>query len=193
MIILEVGCASGQAHIIFMKVSLLGAGDVSKISRHTSMSEPELNTLIEDIAGLLVEKQVDIVIIPNRGIPLEIAKKYKEKSGKKILGVIPTQDKDYGLAHIEEFLPIVDEKLDVDSWYDADGKVAAFGDICLTIGMSPGVIRALTALKFHYKYKNSQTKLIIFRNTLSKELHKEIEEEIPTTYIESINELKELI
>jgi hypothetical protein len=176
-----------------MKISLLGAGDVSKISRYTSMQEPVLNKLIDDLAELFVEKQAELVIIPNRGIPLEIAKKYKEKSGKKILGVIPTQDKDYGLSHIKEFLSVVDEKLDVDSWYDADGKIAAFGDTCLTIGMSPGVIRALTALKFHYKYRKSKTKLIIFRNTLSKELHKEIEEEIPITYIESINELKELI
>ena len=157
------------------------------------MQETALNKLIDDIAQLLVDKKAEMVIIPNRGIPLDIAKRYKEKGGKKVLGVIPIQDKDYGLGHIKEFLPIVDERIDVDSWYDADGKVAAFGDICITVGMSPGVIRALTALKFHYKYKKSKTKLIIFKNTISKKLHKEIEEEMPIVYIENVEELKKLI
>lgn len=176
-----------------MRISILGAGDVTKISRFTGMSEAELNNLIEEIAQLLIDKGLEIVIIPNRGIPLEIAKKYKEKGGKKILGVVPTQDKDYGLAHIEEFIEIPDDRIDVDSWYDADGKIASEGDICLTIGMSPGVMRALTALKFHQKYKGNKTKLIVFKNTLSKEIHEEIAEEIPITYVESLEQLKELI
>ncbi len=54
-------------------------------------------------------------------------------------------------------------------------------------------MRALTALKFHQKYKGNKTKLIVFKNTISSDLHKEISEEIPIIYIESIEQLKELI
>ncbi len=176
-----------------MKISLLGTGDISKISKHTPMSEAELTNLIKQIAKLLAEKQHEIVIIPNKGIPLEIVKIYKQEGGKKIFGVVPIKDKDYGLGHIEEFLPLIDENLEVDSWYDADGKVAAFGEICIVIGMSPGVMRALTALKFHQKYRDNNTKLIIFKNTLSIEIHKEISEEIPIVYINSFKELKNLL
>jgi hypothetical protein len=176
-----------------MRISILGAGDVSKISRFTSMKEDGLDKLIERIAQFLAEKGADVVIIPNRGVPLEIAKKYRERGGKKVLGVIPIKDKDYGLAHIEEFLPLVDEKIYVDSWYDADGKIASEGEVCLVVGLSSGVLRALTALKFHQKYKGDRTKLIIFRNTISAELHKEVSEEMPITYIEFVEQLKELI
>ena len=57
---------------------------------------------------------------------------------------------------------------------------------------SPGVLRALTALKFHQKYRKNKTRLVIFKNTISSELHKEVSEGIPVTYVESIGELKEL-
>ncbi len=53
-------------------------------------------------------------------------------------GVVPTQDKDYGLGHIEEFLPLIDERIDVDSWYDAEGKVASEWDVCITVGFLRG-------------------------------------------------------
>lgn len=176
-----------------MKISLLGAGDITKISRHTDTSEQDLKKLIENLGKILAEKRHEIVIIPNKGIPLEISKIYKSRGGKKVIGVVPTQDKDYSLSHIQKFLPLIDEKLEVDSWYDADGKIAAFGDICISIGMSPGVMRALTALKFHYKYKNCKTKLIIFENTLSSPIQPEIQEEIPINYINSIKELEKFL
>lgn len=178
---------------IKMKISILGTGDLSKISKHTNLSGSEIQRLIEQIANLLAKKGHELVIIPNRGIPLEIAKIYKQQTGKKVYGVVPTKDKDYGLNHIKEFLPLIDEKIEVDSWYDADGKVAAFGDICISIGISPGVMRALTALKFHYKYKGCKTKLIIFENTLSSQIHKEIQEEIPISYINTIKELEKFL
>ena len=176
-----------------MKISLLGSGDLTKVERFTEFSEKELKKLIEDLAKLIAEKGHEIVIIPNRGIPLEIAEAFKKAGGKKIWGIIPTKDKDYGLGHIEEFLSIINNKIEVDSWYDADGKIAASGDVCIVIGMSPGVMRALTALKFHLKYKNCKTKVIIFENTISSHLAREIEEEIPIRYINSIKELEEFI
>ena len=86
---------SGPAHIYInlneyfegeLRVSVLGAGDVSKVSRFTLMSEDELSGLIGGIAKFLVGRGVEVVIIPNKGLPLEIAKKYKERGGKKVLG-----------------------------------------------------------------------------------------------------------
>ena len=175
-----------------MKISILGAGDITNVSKYTEVSELELQDLIEKIGKLIAEKNHELIIIPNKGIPLEIAKIYKQKGGK-VFGVIPTQDKDYGNEHIKDFIDIINEKISVDSWYDADGKIAAFGDLCLVIGLSAGTMRALTALKFHYKYKNSKTKLIIFKNTISSKIQKEIAEEIPITYINSINELEKIL
>ena len=141
----------------------------------------------------MAKKGHEIVIIPDKGIPAEVAKIYKENKGKKIYGVVPSKDKKFGTRHIEPYLYLLDEKIEVDSWYDADGEIAAQGDIDIIIGMSPGIMREFTVLKYHKKYLGNKTKVIWFKNTLNEPIQKEIEEEIPITYINSIEELEKLL
>ena len=47
-----------------MKVSVLGPGDLTKITRHTTISEKDLKNLINEIGKLLAEKDVELVIVP---------------------------------------------------------------------------------------------------------------------------------
>ena len=176
-----------------MRVSVLGTGDLTKIPRFTNISKEKLKEIINTLGKLLAEKGHELIIIPDRGVPLEIAKVYKENRGKKLLGIVPVKDTQYGIDHIKKNLPLLDETLEVDHWYDADGEIAAAGDVCIVIGMSPGIMREITVLKFHYRYLKSQTKLIWLKNTLSSPIPKEIEEEIPIKYIDSIEELKEIL
>lgn len=176
-----------------MRISILGTGDLTKIPRFTDISEQELQKLITDLAKLIAEKGHEIVIIPDRGVPLETAKIYKKNKGKKVYGIVPVKDRRYGIKHIEPNLGILDERIEVDSWYDADGEIAAAGDVCVVVGMSPGIMREITVLKYHYRYLKSRTKLVCFRNTISSPIPKEIEEEIPINYIESVKELEDFL
>jgi len=176
-----------------MRISILGTGDLTKIPRHSSITKEELEKLISDIAKLIAEKGHEIVIIPDRGVHFEIAKSYKENGGKKVYGIVPTKDKKYGVEHIQQYLPLIDEKIEVDSWYDADGEIAAAGDVCIIVGMSPGIMREFTVLKYHRRYLKNKTKVIWFKNAMTPPIPKEIEEEIPITYINSIQELEKLI
>ncbi len=176
-----------------MKVVVLGTGDLTKILRFTRISEKELRALVDSVARLLAEKGHEIVIIPDRGIPVEVAKIYKQNGGRRVWGVVPTKDKVYGTKHIAPNLRLLDERIEVDSWYDADGTIAASGDVCIVFGMSPGIMREFTVLKYHYRYLKSETRVIWFRNTISAPIAKEIEEEIPVTYVNSVEELAKVI
>lgn len=176
-----------------MKVVILGTGDLTKIPRFTNISEEELKQLIVALGKLIAKKGHEIVIIPDRGIPVEIAKVYKENGGKKVYGIVPTKDKKYGTRHIQPYIHLIDEKIKVDSWYDADGEIAASGDVAIVVGMSPGIMREITVLKYHYRYLKSKTKLVWFRNTISSPIPKEIEEEIPIDYIDSIEDLEGIL
>ena len=176
-----------------MKISVLGTGDLTKIPRFTNITREELEKLITDLAKLIAKKGHELVIILDRGIPTEIAKLYKEAHGKKVYGIVPIKDKKYGVKHIQPYLYLLDKKIEVDSWYDADGGIAASGDICIVIGMSPGIMREVTVLKYHYRYLNSKTKVFWFRNTITSPVQKEIEEEIPINYITSIKELEKVL
>lgn len=176
-----------------MKVVVLGTGDLTKIPRHTSVKEEELGRLIEGVSGLLVKEGCELVIIPDRGIAVEVAKIYRKMGGKKVWGLVPTKDKKFGGKHIPPFLNLVDERIELDHWYDVDGEIAAAGDLCVVMGLSPGIMREVSVLKYHYRYLNCKTKVVWFRNTISQPLQKEIVEEIPIVYINSVGELKKVI
>ena len=176
-----------------MKVSVLGTGDLTKIPRFTKVSKEELKGIIKELGKLIAEKGHELIIIPDIGIPVEVAKAYKASDGKRVYGIVPTKDKRFGTKHIQPYLHLLDEQIEVDSWYDADGEIAAAGDVCIVVGMSPGIMREVSVLKYHYRYLNSKTKLIWFKNTISSPVPKEIEEEIPIKYINSVKELEEFI
>jgi len=176
-----------------MKISILGTGDLTKIPRHTKIKEKELRKLIECTAELIARKGHELVIVPDKGIPAEIARIYKEKGGKKVYGLIPVKDTKYGIEHLKPFLHLVDERIELDHWYDVDGEIAAAGKVCIVFGLSPGIIREVAVLKYHFKYLKCKTKVLWFKNTLSQKIPKEIEEEIPITYISSVKELEKFL
>ena len=177
-----------------MRVSVLGAGDESKILRYTELTEKETKELIRKIGKILAKKNAELIILPSRGVPYSVAKYYKKYGGKKIIGLIPSKDKRYGIKHIEEYIGIEDEKEELSSWYELNGEIASKGDYCIVIGFSPGVMTEICMLKYHYKYLGNDTKLIIFRNTISQQLPKEVEEDLKNlTYVYSVEELIELL
>ena len=178
-----------------MKISIFGSGDINKIIKYSETNEEELKKLLEDLGKFLVKKNVEIVIVPSRGISYDIAKIYKDNGGKKVIGLIPKEDKQYGLNHIKEYMDIIDEEINIGNWYDLNGKIAAYGDLAICIGLSGGSICNIAMLKYHHKYLKNKTKLIIFKNTISnKKLPKELEEEIKYLhYIEKVEELNEFL
>jgi hypothetical protein len=176
-----------------MKVSILGVGDVSKISRHSDVPASELKVLIDSLGKFLADNGYEIVIIPDRGVPLEVAKSYKKHNGKCVHGFVPKKDKRFGIEHIKPNLSILDKEIVVASWYDANGEIAAAGDVCIAIGLSPGIIAEVALLKYHYRYKGSKTKLIWFLNTISSKIPPEIAEEIPITYVNNLADLAEIL
>ncbi len=178
-----------------MKVSILGAGDISKIHRYSKLSEAQVKKLIQDLGIFLAKKKVEIVIVPARGIPYEIAKIYKAHGGPKVIGAIPKDDKEYGIMHIKEYLHISDEDFNIGDWYDLNGRIAAQGDISICLGLSGGALCDIAMLKYHYKYLNKKTQLYMFKNTISQRLPKELEEDLKENlhYINSVKELEKII
>jgi len=177
-----------------MKISIIGACDINKVIRNSEISEKELETLCSDLGKFFAENKDKLVIIPVPGIIYKIAESYKKSKGKKIIGLVPKKDTRYGIEHIKETIPIADETIEVNSWYDANGEIVAKGDICVCVGLSGGVMSEISFLKYHKNYFNNKTKLIIFENTISKRLHKELEEDLKKNlyYVNSFEEFKRL-
>ena len=176
-----------------MKVVVLGTGDLTKIPRFTKINKKELNEMINSLGGMIAKKGHELIIVPDRGIPAEVAKAYKAADGKRVIGVVPVNDKQYGVKHLEPFLGLLDEKIEVEHWYDANGEIAAAGDICIIMGMSPGIMAEICLLKYHYRHLGSKTRVYLLKNCMSGEIPKEIEEEFEFNYINSVKELEKVL
>ncbi len=176
-----------------MKVSFIGTSE-DKIIKNSNISEKELNELLENLGEFFAENGDELIVIPVHGIIQKIAKIYKKYDGKKVIGLVPLKDKRYGVEHEKENFSVADEIKEMNSWYDANGEIVTMGDICVCIGLSGGVLTEIGFLKYHKKFFNNKTKLIIFENTVSKRLHKEIEEELKKDlyYVKSFEEFKRL-
>jgi len=81
----------------------------------------------------------------------------------------------------------------VASWYDVNGEIAAAGDICIVIGMSPGVMAELCLLKYHYMHLKCKTKVYLLKNTVSSKIPREIDEEFEINYASSVGDLDSVL
>mgnify|MGYP006281715383 CR=1 FL=1 len=177
-----------------MKATIIGTGDIDIIRKNSKIGEKELEELLERTAKLVANLGIEILILPARGIPYKFAQLYKKFGGKKVVGVIPSKCPfygDYTEEIIGDYLDIIDERKEFDSWYDVDGNIATLGDCTLCFGSSAGVIADRSEMKYNLKYKNKDTRLIIFENTISRRLHKEVEASVRPIYINSVPELEE--
>ena len=179
-----------------MKITIIGTGDLDIIHQNTKIDKVKLQKILEDSVKILVDKGAEIIILPARGIPYEFAKLYKKLGGKKVYGVIPVKCPFYGSKTeyiIGEYMDVIDEKIEFDSWYDVDGNVATLGDYTTCFGLSAGAMAEICEMKYNLMYKGKETKLIIFKETISEKLHKEVEASVKPVYVSEPLELKEIL
>jgi len=175
-----------------MRVTILGVGDVEDILNNTRLTREDLNKLIDELAQFLVDEKCEIIIQPARGIPYQVAVKYKEKGGKRVIGAVAPNCPYYGKFYdtiTQDYRPICDGVIEFHSWYDIDGNIGTLGEATIVLGFSTGVLTEICEMKYNKKYLGKATKLFIFKKTVSRTL-KEIEPDIKAVYIPSIKELK---
>lgn len=176
-----------------VKVSLLGTSQISNITG-SGVTKEELERLIGKIAEVLAENAEEVFAVPDDGVFFDLALKYKDKGGKKFTSVVPSGDKKYGIEHLQDNLGKSDERREVEDWYTLNGEIAAMGDVAIVIGYSGGVFSDLSFLKYHKKFFDDRTKVVIFENTVSQRLPEELEDDIGcVTYITSSQDLEEII
>jgi len=129
-----------------MRLSLIGPGDVKfHYSELLGIKEEDLGKELEGIAESLVESNAELELLPDDGICIEIARRYKSKGGKKVVGAVPKSDKTFGIRHLERYIheknggkPLFDEIIDTENWFKHDLIKGLLGNAVLYLGASPG-------------------------------------------------------
>lgn len=142
-----------------MRVVLIGAGNIEfHYKTLLGLDEEKIDKYAENIATALVEANAEIVLTPDKGFCFEVAKKYKQIGGKKVIGVIPKSDKKFGIKHLKEYM---DEKIegkklfndfvDAGDWYALNQTLCLYGDNILLLGTSTGSLGELSLGYYMYK------------------------------------------
>jgi len=141
------------------RISLIGAGDIRfHYFEMLGMMEYNFHRHVEGIAKALQESGSEIVLLPDRGVSLEVAIKYREFRGKKVYGTVPISDKDFGIGHLKQYIDtevlgnrLFDEIIDTGSWYRQDLTHCIYGDVVLMLGNSLGSLGELAYGYYLYK------------------------------------------
>lgn len=133
-----------------LRVALIGPGDVESHFKDLLGIDADSRTEhIDELADALDTKNVELLLLPDRGISFELAKAYKRRGGR-IIGVYPKGDQDFGTGHLTPYLeaqlegrPLYDALIDSGTWFRQDLLHCTFADRVLVLGASLGSLGEL--------------------------------------------------
>ncbi len=142
-----------------LKICLIGAGDIEyHYFNLLKIKKEDFEKEIEEIGKVLAKTECEILLLPDRGVSLEVAKKYKEYGGRKVIGTIPYSDKEFGIEHLKTYIEtkvrgnaLFDEFIDTNNWYKQDLIHCILGDVILMLGISLGSMGELVYGYYLYK------------------------------------------
>ena len=141
-----------------IRVVVIGPGN-AKVYYEKIVGKPDkdYNLLIEEAARVLADENVEIAVLPDRGTYLDLAIKYKEANGRKVIGLVPFDDKIWGIKHLKPQMeltvngkPLFDEFINTGDWFKEDETEGLYGHGILILGHSPGAIRELSSAVYLY-------------------------------------------
>ncbi len=137
-----------------MRVVLIGPGDIDyHYEKLLGFERREFDKELDGIAQGLVDLGCELVVLPDRGVSFEIAQKYRELGGSKIIASVPKSDRTFGIKHLEKYMNKIkfDEVIDTGDWYKHDLIKGLLGDAVLYLGSSPGTNGELNYAVYLYK------------------------------------------
>lgn len=154
-----------------MKIVLIGPGDIDyHFTELLEIPKDKLTKQVLNITKVLVDSESEIVLMPDKGIAFEIALKYKEMRGKKIIATVPKEDKDFGINHLQPYLDsgIFNEVIDTNNWFKQDATIGLYGNVILLLGKTLGTIKELTSAFYLYKlFKGYKPEVSVVKEKLN--------------------------
>ncbi len=160
-------------------VSLVaGPTDKTKISRFGIIRPDNYEAYLAEIAETLIKDIGRINIIPDEGVPLDLAKKFKELGGY-VAGYIPKDNRDLTDRNFKHCTSI--EEFDT-GWSGLNTCLSLRGDIIVALGLSPGTMVEIAYTKYHRAYQKRNVPILIDSRTFGSKIPLEVSEEIDLRY-----------
>jgi hypothetical protein len=172
-------------------ISLIaGPTDRTKIFRFGNISKEEYPTFLKERGRVLAENLSQINLIPDDGVPLDIAKAYKRAGGKLVVGYIPKG----GYTALERYFNLCDKIEEFDAgWSGLNTCLSLRGDLITVFGLSPGTLVEIAYTKYHKKYLGREIPILVDKRTINGTFSPELLDELTLQYFSSNNELNKIL
>lgn len=153
-----------------MRIGIIGPGDVGKYCEMIGLNPKEYKQKLEKLANKIAELNYEVVICADKGSTSEkFAQLYKIHKGKKIIGIVPQDDKEFGISWLN--LDILDEKDNCGTWRNQPERLAELSDLLISIGWASGVVAEIYAAGWFSKSE----KVYVIDDFISQRLPKELD------------------
>lgn len=166
-----------------MRIGIIGPNKFESITEVKKISDKEIKSQLTNIANILAKSNYEILLTPDKNSLLSfLGKKYLEDGGKKILEIVPLEDK------YKEYMDIsLGEIISCSKWELQPSKFNQQCDILLCLGYG-GMTLAEIGFSKYYRPK----KIYILKDFISRRLPREIESHLDIEYIKIANLKKKL-
>ncbi len=172
-------------------VSLIaGPTDKTKLFRFGNISSEKYQSFIDERAKVLARYLSQMNIIPDDGVPLDIAKAYKNFGGENVVGYIPKG----GIRALEQYFQYCDKIEEFDlGWSGLNTCLSLKGDVITVFGFSSGTLVEVAYTKYHRKYLDRVVPVIIDRTTIDEKMPSELTDELDIKYFSTNDELAKIL
>lgn len=154
-----------------------------------SIEENRYKEYIHNLAETINKSFSKIGILPDYGVPLDVAKEIFNLIHRKtvIQGFYPK----YGnLPRLKDNFCFCDELIEVDGgWATMNTQPSKNFDVMLCIGLSAGVFTEISHTKVHRIWSNKNIPIILDERTISAHLNLELEADVNVIYIRSFEDI----
>ncbi len=169
---------------------IVGPTDRTKLFRFGSINSAEYQNFVYERANILARHISRINIIPDDGVPLDIARAYKNSGGENVMGYVPKG----GIRDLEKYFQYCDKIEEFDTgWSGLNTCLSLKGDIIVVFGLSPGTLVEVAYTKYHKKYLDRDVPVIIDRTTIDGKMPPELMDELNIKYFSTNDELSKIL
>ena len=167
---------------------LIGPTDKIKIFKFGKINKKDYVKYKEKIGKILATNLSTIYLIPDEGIPLDMARSYKQFGGKEVIGVIPIGE----CGALARYFKFCDKIEEVDGgWTVLNTCLCLKAGLMIGFGLSSGTLVEIAYSKYHKKYLGKEIPILLDERTISRRLNLEVEDEIDLKYFDSDERLKQ--
>lgn len=178
-----------------MKAVLIGVSDKSILWRHGKLKKEEYTQFVGNYVKILSGYVDELIITPDDGVYLDIAREFGTHQGKTVTGFIPDKDTQYGHDHLEKNSENIIIKPINGDWYTLNAELTKQANVVICLGFSPGSLIELSYVKYHQKYGGcTDIHVLIDDRCINERLPASFTEQIKHIhYFSSFEELQSLL